>query len=127
MTSTPLNTPSLTLGAVNIAATDPARLAEFWAAATGGTITGSHEGSVYVTPASGGVAFFIQPSAISPQRGAIHLDLTAAPGTRASEVQRLIALGATQSWDVLGEVPWVDWTTMADPEGNLFCVAEHNQ
>jgi hypothetical protein len=22
--------------------------------------------------------------------------------------------------------PWPDWTTMADPESNLFCVAEHH-
>ena len=49
------------------------------------------------------------------------------PGTtpRATEVQRLIGLGATHQWDVLDEVPHVPWTTLADPEGNLFCVAEH--
>lgn len=49
------------------------------------------------------------------------------PGTtpRATEVQRLIGLGATHQWDVLDEVPHVQWTTLADPEGNLFCVAEH--
>ncbi|GAA3326175.1 VOC family protein [Paeniglutamicibacter sulfureus] len=44
---------------------------------------------------------------------------------RGREVQRLIGLGATHQWDVLDEVPYVRWTTLADPEGNLFCVAEH--
>jgi hypothetical protein len=28
-------------------------------------------------------------------------------------------------WDVLDEHPHVRWTTLADPEGNLFCIAEH--
>lgn len=31
--------------------------------------------------------------------------------------------GATREWDVIDEVPWVEWTTMSDPEGNLFCVS----
>jgi hypothetical protein len=27
--------------------------------------------------------------------------------------------------DVLDEIPWVRWTTLADPEGNSFCITEH--
>jgi hypothetical protein len=66
-------------------------------------------------------------SGTDPSRmGTIHLDLTAAPDVRAAEVERLTTLGAVRRWDVLGEVPSVDWTTMADPEDNLFCVAEHH-
>ena len=119
--------PALTLGAVNIHCSDPSRLAAFWAAATGGTVSGSDDGQRYVNPAPGGIPFFLQPmTAERPSSATIHLDLTAAPGTREMEVQRLIALGAVRRWDVLGEVAWVDWTTMADPEGNLFCVAEHH-
>jgi len=26
---------------------------------------------------------------------------------------------------VLDEVPWVQWSTLSDPEDNLFCIAEH--
>jgi hypothetical protein len=46
-------------------------------------------------------------------------------GARQGEVDRLVAGGATWQWDVLDEHPHVRWTTLADPEGNLFCVAEH--
>ena len=46
-------------------------------------------------------------------------------GTRQQEVERIVDLGATFRWEVLDEVPHVHWTTLADPEGNLFCVAEH--
>jgi hypothetical protein len=127
MTAPQPASPSLTLGAVNITCAEPARLAAFWAAATGGTISGTHDGAVYVTPAPGGIPFFLQPmTADHPGPTTMHLDLTASPGAREMEVQRLTALGAVRRWDVLGEVPWVDWTTMADPEGNLFCVAEHH-
>ncbi|MBV1777643.1 hypothetical protein KRR55_00800 [Paeniglutamicibacter sp. ABSL32-1] len=54
-----------------------------------------------------------------------HWDLTVPWGSRATEVERLIGLGATHQWDVLEEFSHVQWTTLADPEGNLFCVAEH--
>jgi hypothetical protein len=55
----------------------------------------------------------------------MHVDLTVGWGSRASTVERLLACGATRQWDVLEEHEHVQWTTLADPEGNLFCVAEH--
>jgi hypothetical protein len=54
-----------------------------------------------------------------------HWDLTVPWGSQAAEVELLIGLGATHKWDVLEEFPHVQWTILADPEGNLFCVAEH--
>ncbi|MEU0989719.1 VOC family protein [Streptomyces sp. NPDC005953] len=50
----------------------------------------------------------------------LHLDLHPGTERRAAEVARLEALGAT----VLAEQdqPGGRWTTMADPEGNEFCV-----
>jgi hypothetical protein len=48
----------------------------------------------------------------------LHLDLRA--NDRPSEVQRLVALGAT----VLDEPPGLDLTVLQDPEGNEFCVVE---
>jgi hypothetical protein len=115
------------LGAVAIPCRDPQLLAEFWTAATGGSIAGTHEGSIFIKPAPGGFGFFLQnrPDHQTPA-STIHLDLTTKPGQREAEVERLVALGATRKWDVLDEVPWVEWTTLADPEGNLFCVASHN-
>ena len=40
---------------------------------------------------------------------------------RTVEVERLIGLGARKLWD--GQQGPYRWVTMADPEGNEFCVA----
>ncbi|MBX0301137.1 VOC family protein [Cryobacterium sp. 1639] len=116
----------ITLGAFNLEAQDPTALAAFWAAVTGATPSPGGE-SVYLPPAiSGGFAMFFQPrTAPRPAHQASHLDLTVPWGSRQSEVERLVGLGATFKWDVLKEFDHVQWTTLADPEGNLFCVAEH--
>jgi Glyoxalase-like domain len=53
----------------------------------------------------------------------VHLDLHFgfADGAREAEVERLIALGATRLWD--GRQGPHTWVTLADPEGNEFCVS----
>ena len=56
------------------------------------------------------------------RRGWIHLDLYADDAAR--EVERLLALGATR-------YPWryhpgADFTVLADPDGNLFCVVQRS-
>ncbi|WP_405011496.1 VOC family protein [Kitasatospora sp. NBC_01539] len=50
----------------------------------------------------------------------LHLDLHAGPDRREAEVDRLLALGAT----VLARIdePGTRHVTLADPEGNEFCV-----
>jgi hypothetical protein len=54
----------------------------------------------------------------------IHLDLYAED--QAGEVQRLLALGATEvHWDK--RPPDADYVIMADPEGNRFCVVDVSQ
>jgi hypothetical protein len=40
---------------------------------------------------------------------------------RASEVSRLLGLGATQVAE--HEVPGLQWTVLLDPAGNEFCVS----
>ena len=49
-----------------------------------------------------------------------HLDLHYPPEERDAQVERFEALGARRLWDA-SEGPH-SWTTMADPEGNEFCV-----
>jgi hypothetical protein len=50
----------------------------------------------------------------------MHVDMAAAD--RAAEVARLVELGATRVADMN---EWgYEWTVMADPEGNEFCVAQ---
>lgn len=121
-----MNTPRVTLGAVNLEAADPGALAQFWASVIGSTP--SRGGNAFYLPPAGpgGFAMFVQPlTGPRPVRSTIHLDLTVPWGERVSEVERLESLGATTRWHVLDEHPHVHWTTMGDPEGNLFCVAEH--
>lgn len=121
-----MTTHEITLGAFNLEAQEPATLAAFWASVTGATPSPGGD-SVYL-PAAGprGFAMFFQPmTGPRPEHQASHLDLTVPWGSRQAEVERLLGLGASYRWDVLDEYPHVRWTTLADPEGNLFCVAEH--
>ncbi|MFI1396277.1 VOC family protein [Streptomyces sp. NPDC020681] len=50
----------------------------------------------------------------------LHLDLHVGPERREAEVARLEGLGATVLYQQ--DQPMGRWTTMADPEGNEFCV-----
>ena len=50
-----------------------------------------------------------------------HLDVHVGPERREAEVDRLLALGATELWRE-SQGPY-SWVTLADPEGNEFCVA----
>jgi hypothetical protein len=51
----------------------------------------------------------------------LHFDLTPTDRTRDEEVQRLLGLGATQVADLRTQ-DGGGWVTLADPEGNEFCV-----
>ena len=51
----------------------------------------------------------------------MHIDIHLEGVERAAEVDRLIALGATRLYE--GQQGPNTWVTMADPEGNEFCVA----
>jgi hypothetical protein len=50
----------------------------------------------------------------------IHLDVRVGADRREAEVARLLGLGATELWRA-SQGPY-EWVTMADPEGNEFCV-----
>ena len=121
-----MTTSAISLGSVNLEADDPAALARFWSAVTGAQPSAGGD-SVYLPPAHpGGFALFFQPrTAPRPQHQTTHLDLTVPWGSREAETERLVGLGATHRWDVLDEHPHVRWSTLSDPEGNLFCIAEH--
>jgi hypothetical protein len=119
--------PEMTLGAVNVEADAPGSLAGFWSELLGGTVESSSDDHAFLAArAPGGFAMFFQKrTGPRPDRQGQHLDLTVPWGSRQAEVGRAVALGATHRWDVLDEVPWVQWSTLTDPEGNLFCIAEH--
>ncbi len=52
----------------------------------------------------------------------LHLDFR--PDDRDTEVERMLALGATRSDVGQGEQAWV---VLADPEGNEFCILGSSQ
>ena len=51
----------------------------------------------------------------------VHLDLHVGAERREAEVARLLGTGATELWRA-SQGP-LQWVTLADPEGNEFCVA----
>ena len=105
---------------VTVDCADPARLAEFWAAALGwsaGRDDGGEE--AWAEPADGAAPplLFVRVPEEKAGKNRIHLDL--APDDQEAEVRRLEGLGATRV-DV-GQRD-VSWVVLADPEGNEFCV-----
>jgi hypothetical protein len=50
----------------------------------------------------------------------LHLDVRVGADGREAEVERLVRLGATELWR--GSQGPFEWVTLADPEGNEFCV-----
>ncbi|MEU8157740.1 VOC family protein [Micromonospora sp. NPDC048986] len=98
----------------------------FWSAALGYQVEQGDDGSAKLWPPG-------QPSAAAPtvwlqgsgtaKRGKnrLHLDLVADTDPR-SEVRRLLSLGARQV-DV-GQTGAEQFTVLADPEGNEFCVLD---
>jgi catechol 2,3-dioxygenase-like lactoylglutathione lyase family enzyme len=113
---------SLGVDMVMIDCADPQQLAVFWSAALGQPVELDLGDFVLLARPAGGPRLGLQ-RVPEPRAGKnrVHIDL--AGGPRSAEVPRLTSLGAT----VLGEheVPGLNWTIMADPEGNEFCVGEH--
>ena len=119
---------SLHTAAITFDCVDALELATFWSEALGRPIdTGepgpsrffARLGADDVTGAPS--MMFIAVPEPKTAKNRVHLDL----GTedRAAEVERLLALGATHIHDK--DEYGMRWTTLADPEGNEFCVGQH--
>ncbi|WP_433202847.1 VOC family protein [Dactylosporangium sp. CS-047395] len=108
-----------------IDANDPRRIAAFWCAVLGWEVTEEEPGDplvITIGPADGsapGIDVVAVPEH-KTIKNRLHLDIRADGSTQAEEVERLIGLGARRA-DV-GQGPDVSWVTLADPEGNEFCV-----
>lgn len=112
---------TLSLGMVTVDSTDPVPLARWWAEQTGGAVVAENEGYFVIVSLGNGtpVLGFQKVDDPTPGKNRLHLDLHT--GDVAAEVDRLIAAGATR---IAGhEMPGLSWVTMADPDGNQFCVA----
>jgi hypothetical protein len=80
-----------------------------------------HEECMIRDPETGHQVLFIEVPDAKTVKNRIHFDLRPRHGTRDDEVERLLALGATQVADHRGIYgPGSGWVTFADPEGNEF-------
>ncbi|MFD5552990.1 VOC family protein [Streptomyces sp. NPDC127068] len=102
---------------------DPYDLASFWVGALDGRLgDDDHPGDPEVLVASAGVdLLFIRVPEGKTVKNRVHLDLQPQDRTREEEVERLLALGATLVEDHR-RPDGTGWATLADPEGNEFCV-----
>lgn len=71
---------------------------------------------------SGGRLLFQSVPELKTAKNRLHLDLHVEEGHREAEVKRLESLGATVLYEYDGREG--RWTTLADPEGNEFCIAD---
>jgi predicted enzyme related to lactoylglutathione lyase len=110
---------------VCIDAEDPARIADFWAAALGWRITYTDPDEVVLEPPAGSPEDGVTPALLflkvpegKTVKNRLHIDLR--PEDRDEEVRRLEGLGARRV--DIGQGPEVTWVVLADPDGNEFCV-----
>lgn len=110
---------TLQIALITVDANDPISLANFWAEVTGGTITESGTGAFVGLQSGPGLAFQ-KVEAPTPGKNRLHVDF----GTSDldGEQARLLELGAQQ----IGEFGDSNfrWVQFADPEGNVFDVAQ---
>lgn len=112
---------TLTLGMINFDTSDPESLGQWWAEQTGAQIVQNHDGG-FVVVAGGNLSLLLAFQKVpdpTPGKNRVHLDVST-PDLEA-EVERLQAAGATLVGRRGDES--FRWVTMADPDGNQFCVA----
>ncbi|MCT4355164.1 VOC family protein [Streptomyces sp. Je 1-79] len=108
---------------VTIDCSDPYTLATFWAAALDSKVSDEDrpgDEEALVETAGSGLLFVRVPEPKSA-KNRVHLDLQPQDRGRDEEVERLLALGATLVGDHRN-ADGTGWATLADPEGNEFCV-----
>ncbi|MGW7441102.1 VOC family protein [Streptomyces sp. NPDC054849] len=102
---------------------DAYRLGRFWAAVLDGSLADDDfpgDPEALVT-APGSTLLFVTVPDVKTAKNRVHVDLQPQDRSRDAEVERIVALGAT----VVGDHRKADgtgWVTLADPEGNEFCV-----
>jgi glyoxalase superfamily protein len=82
-----------------------------------------HEECMIHSPETGHHVLFIEVPDARAVKNRLHFDLRPVDRTRDEEVDRLVSIGASRladHRDVRGD--GTGWVTLADPEGNEFCV-----
>ena len=82
-----------------------------------------HEECMILDPTTGHRVLFIEVPDPTLGKIRMHFDLRPTDRTQDEEVERLLQHGATLHADLRGHYgPGTGWVTLADPEGNEFCV-----
>jgi hypothetical protein len=105
---------------------DPYGLAQFWSAVTDNPMgdddhPGDPEAVVIPPTGTGPLMLFVQVPDTKTVKNRMHVDLKPTDRTRDEEVTRLLELGARLVADHR-RTDSTGWVTLADPEGNEFCV-----
>ena len=122
-----MTAPTLRWQCVCVDSADPRRTATFWQQALGWRRTYDTDDEVVLEPPEGSAEDGVSPDILFlkvPEEKAVknrlHLDLR--PVDQATEVDRLLGLGATHA-DV-GQPPDSTFTVLRDPDGNELCVLQ---
>ena len=106
--------------AIVVDAQDPARLSRWWAEVLGYKVLDEDENEVIVGQGDKvyPILYFTRTTAEKTGKNRLHIDLS--PDDREAEVERLVDMGARHV--DIGQGDGRNWTVLADPEGNEFCV-----
>lgn len=88
-----------------------------------------HDECLLVDPEGKGMTvLFIEVPEAKSVKNRLHLDLRPRADLRDTEIERVIAHGATVVADRRGQYgPGTGWVVLADPEGNEFCILRSQQ
>ncbi len=111
---------TLSIGMVTIDSSDPAPLARWWAERLGAPIVQENDGWFFVIGSTPTLAIQHVDDP-SPGKNRVHLDLNASDLDAARA--ELLGAGATLVAERGDES--FRWVTLADPQGNQFCIAQH--
>ena len=119
---------SITVGMITIDSTDAAALSSWWADRLGGEAVDESGGSgrFFTLATPGGTTFgFQQVADPTPGKNRLHIDFTV--DDRAAVAASMLAHGATlvAERDLSEFGDDFAWTVLADPDGNQFCLAQH--
>ena len=109
--------------AVTVDCHDPQALAAFWCALLGVRVRGSWHQYVGLTPMAEGQPRLVLQRTEDPRppKNTLHLDLhVPSAADLPAAVERVVDLGGRLVAE--HEDDGQSWRTLADPEGNLFCV-----
>jgi Glyoxalase-like domain len=112
---------TISIGGMVLDCADPRKLAEFWTAAVGGSVSlDVGDGAFLMVQSKEGAPYLGLQRVPEPRGGKnrAHPDFQAED--RPAEVARLVGLGASELAEYTFDA--FAWTVLADPEGNEFCV-----